>query len=130
MSEALTKVFNSTNYLILSTYAIVASVLYHWGYWGQFGINVLQFMSLSEIVRSAIYPFVVGSLGIGIGLLIASLSRWPKPKGEIRSTSKVGDHLRGNWEAIVLILILFSFLAYFFMDKHRWVVAGTIVFLL
>lgn len=129
MPEALTKIFNSTNYLVLSTYAIVASVLYHWGYWGQFGINVLQFMSLSEIVRSAIYPFVVGTLGIGIGVFIASLSRFPKANEEIRSTSKAGDLLRGNWEIVVLALIFSAFLTYFLMDKYRWVVPGIIVFL-
>lgn len=36
--------------------------LYHIGYWGKFGINGLEYISISDIIKSFVYPFVIFGL--------------------------------------------------------------------
>lgn len=67
-------------YFLISAYTVVVGILYEWGYWGRFNINVLPFMSLSEVVRSFAYPFVASFIFVFIGSLLNALypSRVPE----------------------------------------------------
>ncbi len=44
-----------------SAYAVGASALYLWGYWGTFKLNALEFMGLGDIVGYALFPFLASS---------------------------------------------------------------------
>jgi hypothetical protein len=43
-------------------YALVTSLLYLFGYWSSFQINILEYVSLPDVIKLAIYPLVIGAL--------------------------------------------------------------------
>lgn len=42
-------------------YALVVSLLYLFAYWSSFGINILQFVSFSDVIKLALYPIMIGA---------------------------------------------------------------------
>ncbi|CAD5374030.1 membrane hypothetical protein [Rubrivivax sp. A210] len=56
--------------IILAGLSLTSSVLYLAGYWGAFNINVFEFLSFDDLVRSAIYPLLgIASLFVFHGLM-------------------------------------------------------------
>src|SRR5689334_4006081 len=53
---------------LIAPYSITISVLYLMGYWTSFRINALEFVSLADVLKLAIYPMIgaVGGAIIGI----------------------------------------------------------------
>lgn len=58
----------------LSLYSVATGGLYLWGYWSPFGVNILEYVNFTDIVKSTIYPiastFVFMALGVMIGQLV------------------------------------------------------------
>lgn len=86
---------------LVVAYALLVGILYQWGYWGTFNVNILQFMSLTDIVKSFAYPFVSSFaaffLGIVMGTLVPTQSL---PPGEGRQTV-LGQFLY-RWRFVLL----------------------------
>jgi hypothetical protein len=126
MSKGIGEYLNSSNYFLLSTYAISTSILYQWGYWGRFDVNVLQFMSLSEILRSAAYPFVGSLLAFGAGILVSGLGSKAKPAGG-GADSKIGKFLRSNHEPLTGLFVIVAMVLFVFCGEYRWVASGSVL---
>lgn len=56
--------------LLLIPYLTVCGVLYNIGYWDTFGLNGLNYISVSDIIKSAIYPFTK-TIGIMVPVISA-----------------------------------------------------------
>lgn len=56
----------------LGPYAIAVSTLYLWGYWGSFHINVLEYVSIADIVKAAIYPIASAFAFFAIGAVFGA----------------------------------------------------------
>ncbi|EKM6459009.1 hypothetical protein PU850_003520 [Cronobacter dublinensis] len=52
-------IFNST---IISTYCLFLSVAYLWGFWGHFDINILNYIGVSDIIKSAVWPMIIATI--------------------------------------------------------------------
>jgi len=106
-------------------YVIFVGVLYQWGYWGTFDINILQFMSVSDVIRSFLYPFLAGMFFYLIGALISYRGNRILPEGEGRETP-IGRFLN---KYIFVLNILFSILVLIVLiygGPGRWFVAAAI----
>ncbi|MBB3291670.1 hypothetical protein FHT39_000309 [Mitsuaria sp. BK045] len=57
----------------LAPYALLVSTLYLWGYWGAFGINVLDYIGASDIIKAAVYPVVSAFAFMAIGALLGEV---------------------------------------------------------
>ena len=57
----------------LAPYALMVSTLYLWGYWGTFGINVLDYIGVSDIIKAAVYPVVSAFAFMAIGALLGEV---------------------------------------------------------
>ena len=61
---------------VSSLYFLAVGVLYLWGYWPSFGVNVLEYAGLTDIIKTAAYPvaslFVFFAVGAVFGELLAS----------------------------------------------------------
>src|SRR5258707_5408740 len=73
-------------------YALVTSLLYLFGYWSSFQINILEYVSLPDVIKLAIYPLVIGALislaGFYVNVMtLTSFSADPE-KAFIRVSSK------------------------------------------
>jgi hypothetical protein len=72
-----------------SVYAVTVGVLYLWGYWSTFGVNILEYLSLADIVKTAAYPVASVFAIMGLGrvnttgaraVFAATLRRWRSPQ--------------------------------------------------
>jgi hypothetical protein len=62
-----------TRYAVFATpYALFVSALYLWAYWGSFGIAILQYLSLADIVRVAAIPVALVIFASGAGMAIGA----------------------------------------------------------
>jgi hypothetical protein len=87
-------------------YALVTSLLYLFGYWSSFQINILEYVSLPDVIKLAIYPLVIGALISLVGfyvnvMTLTSFSADPE-KAFIRVSSKYARWV--NWIFLLLIL--------------------------
>jgi hypothetical protein len=87
-------------------YALVTSLFYLFGYWSSFQINILEYVSLPDVIKLATYPLVIGALLSLVGFYVnvmtfTSFTADPK-KAFVLVPSKYAKWI--NW--IVLFLIL------------------------
>ena len=65
-------------------YAAIASLLYLFGYWSTFELNILEYVSMSDILRLSIYPMatslIVAIIGFTVGASIPPHSSKPTNK--------------------------------------------------
>lgn len=54
-----------------SAYVLLVGVLYLWAYWSEFGINVLEYLGVSDIVRIAAIPLAATVASFVIGGVLA-----------------------------------------------------------
>lgn len=57
----------------VSVYAVLVGTLYLWGYWSAFDINILQYIGLVEIAKSAAFPLASTFGAMALGALIGRL---------------------------------------------------------
>ena len=56
-------------------YLISVGTCYLFGYWGAFGINVLEFISFADLGAVAVYPLMVSLVFALAGVLFSELVR-------------------------------------------------------
>jgi hypothetical protein len=110
-----------TKYLsVLSAYSVGISVLYLWGYWGVFDIKILEYLSLSDVVKAAALPMLWVVVGATLGALLGEAMFGPggsahgtttwKPNLSARSARLLRWLLLGLYSLIVVVLLLWDFL--------------------
>ena len=57
----------------LGPYAIAVSTLYLLGYWGSFQINVLEYISISDMVKATIYPLGSAFAFLALGVILGEV---------------------------------------------------------
>ncbi len=71
---------------ILSAYFIAVGALYLWGFWGSFGVNVMEYLGLTDVVKVAAWPvgsaFIFLLLGIVAGETSPISRRLPEGGGQ------------------------------------------------
>lgn len=78
-----------SSYLYLgSLYFLAVGVLYLWGYWPTFGINILVYMNLTDVLKLAAYPLVSSFIALVLGAVVGELAwfRHALPAGAGRDT--------------------------------------------
>ena len=71
----------------LGPYALVVSTLYLWGYWGSFQINILEYISISDIIKGTIYPLGSAFAFLALGVIFGEvLSPNLQPGGGVHTT--------------------------------------------
>lgn len=60
-----------------TSYGFVVSMLYLFGYWSTFDINILEYIKISDVIKISIYP-IITTVGISIiGIIVGdSYGRW------------------------------------------------------
>jgi hypothetical protein len=69
-----------------SLYFVTVGVLYLWGYWPSFGIDILPYISFAEVLKRMAYPVASASVLLVIGVVAGSLLRRVFPPGGGRDT--------------------------------------------
>ncbi len=79
---------------VLSIYSLVSAVLYLWGYWPQFNINILEFIEFQDIIKVAAYPIASSFVFVIIGTLLPT--PFSKSLRRIEPDSPFGRHITNN----------------------------------
>lgn len=59
------------SYLYFSSlYFVATGVLYLWGYWTPFGINILEYMSLADVLKATAFPIAITTVGMAAAILL------------------------------------------------------------
>jgi hypothetical protein len=85
----------NTKYLpLLSLYAIGLGVLYQWGYWIPFRVDILEYMALSDVFKAAALPLLFVSASLSIGVFANYL------QSRRDSAAPAEDEVDLSWEAL------------------------------
>lgn len=110
-------------------YAAMLAALYLYAYWGTFDINILQFSSLTDVVKVTAYP-LAGSvpallLGMIFGETLNPVSRLEPGAGK---TSKVGVFLNKHIRGVAAVYAaVFLFVVYFPGGPAKYALIATLV---
>lgn len=104
-----------------SAYFFSVAILYLWGYWSPFNINILEHVSLSDVIKTAAYPiasvFIFAAIGAIIGELIFPEGFMPRGGGK---NTKTGALLRRFAPALATVYMVFIFMLFIFGPTEKW----------
>ena len=95
---------------ITPPYVFVVGILYLWGYWSSFNINVFEYAELSDLIKVAIIP--VGSVFffILLGFFLGEVTITPKIAkrgGENTAFSSIMAKTKWIWISVYWLIVLF-----------------------
>jgi hypothetical protein len=127
MTEEKSTSLSKLSYAI-ATYGIVSSVLYLFGYWSTFDINILEYTSLADVAKLAIYPvtFIVVSSSLGVvltNIVTGELFKSKSAKGKI----SFGESPTFWRVFLTVVLVLSSSILYFLKFSSRWYLVTVIL---
>ncbi len=96
-----------------TSYGFVVSMLYLFGYWSTFDINILEYIKISDVIKISIYP-ILTSVGITItGIIVGSFYGRisAKPNVQKSEISKKIDKWTNFIEKSAFIVIIICFIA-------------------
>lgn len=83
----------SSSLYFASLYFVTIGVLYLWGYWAPFGINILEYLALSDILKATAYPIATAllltAIGAAIGEVLVNRSHFPSGGGRDTAIGRV-----------------------------------------
>ena len=105
-----------------SFYLITVGVLYLWGYWGRFDINILEYISFTDVVKLSLYPIVSVFLVVVIGTIIGAFSsrngdEFPLGLGP---ETRAGRFLLRHKNGIVYIYVIATVSVWLFGSEVKW----------
>lgn len=113
----------------LSMYSVVAGALYLWGYWSPFGVNILEYVSLTDIVKSTIYPIASSFIFLALGVMLGQLvGVGPDlPPGEGRNSPPARFIIRHK-RLLIFLYIAGTLILMIYGPVEKWL--GVLPFLL
>lgn len=115
------KEFKTSTAYWSSAYFFSVAMLYLWGYWSPFNINVLEYVSLSDVIKTAAYPIASVFIFMAIGALMGE-AMFPEgfmPKGGGANT-KTGVLLRRFAPALATVYMVFIVMLFLFGPIEKW----------
>lgn len=114
----------STYIYLSSLYFVTVAALYLWGYWSPFNVNILEYLSLADIVKASAYPIAstFGFLALGAVLGEATGGRRDLPSGG-GSKALPGRFFRKYRSLIGLSYIVGTLTFLFLGPSEKWQIA-------
>lgn len=107
---------------VASVYCVTVGFLYLWGYWSKLGVNILEYMNLTDIIKLSLIPILTsfGSFAIGamLGPLIFSHEKLFPPGGG--ANTPVGHFLSKHKEFIFSGYVFMVSLIWLFGPINKW----------
>jgi hypothetical protein len=95
-------------------FMVIVGTCYLDGYWGSFEINPLEYISLADVIKLAIYP-LMGSLFLFLcAVALAELSYKPTRSPDKGNNTKVGQKIFKYWRLLLggQIVLIFWIITY------------------
>jgi hypothetical protein len=110
----------------LAPYALAVSTLYLWGYWGTFGINVLDYIGVSDIIKAAVYPVMTGLMALAVGALLGELMS-PRLEPGAGANTRIGKLLNDSLPLLRTAYVVLLAVVVMFSWPNKWLVVGVLV---
>ena len=111
-------------FYLLIPYLTLCGALYHLTYWDTFGINGLAFISLSEIIKSSVYPVFTILFAVIYNLTIQNLilpsNAEPNPNATPKKDTSNTKLLIFYFGAVILLSLVFYFTKYTSPERFLW----------
>lgn len=104
------------------------AILYLIGYWAPFGVNALEYVTLSDVATVAMFPLVVVLFAVVIGMAWGSLLPNTATRLDKLIIGSEDEKHRPKVLAAAVLAVIASFA--FFPEPYRWLivwVAGTLI---
>jgi hypothetical protein len=98
-----------------------ACLAYLFGYWGPLGINVLEHIGLSDVVRLSLYPMAISLSSIVLGMILGALIGPLFPPGGGQKTEIGKAVKKGEWIFWTLHSGLFVWGFFWGKEPYKWV---------
>jgi len=106
-----------------TSYGFVVSMLYLFGYWSTFDINILEYIKISDVIKIAIYP-IITSVGFAIIGFITGhfVGRWSNEQNVQKSqiSKKIDKWTNFIYKSAFIVINIFSISYSLYM--HMWIV--------
>lgn len=103
-----------------SLYFVFVGVLYLWGYWGSFGINVLEFAGISDIIKTTAYPIATTFGFFAVGAVFGEVLVDRSPGHEATLEGKFWSRVRRHIELIAMLYIAGVVALFIFGPESKW----------
>jgi hypothetical protein len=113
----------ATIYLyFLTPYFVSVGVLYLWGFWSTFNVNILEYLGITDVIRLTAYPIASAFITVAFGAVLSEATMGNRfPSGGGRNT-RTGIFLRRTAPILVGIYAL-GILTLLFLDvPNKWYV--------
>jgi hypothetical protein len=104
-----------------SIYFLSVGVLYLWGYWATFDVNILEYAGIADILKTAAYPiastFIFFAVGAVSGELLVGRAHLPQGGG---SASPIGRFLHRVAPIIVPVYFVGTGLLFVLGPVEKW----------
>lgn len=109
-------------------YLITVGACYLFGYWGAFHINVLEFISFTDVAKLAVYPLMASLAFTIAGVLTSEITRSPHLPSGGGNSSKVGQFGLKHWRWLLVLQICITVLvAIYAPEPGKWFVIAMLV---
>jgi len=109
-----------------TSYGFVVSMLYLFGYWSTFDINILEYIKISDVIKISIYP-ILTSVGITIiAFIVGDFTRRWGDKPNVQKSEKLKKlekltQFIAEYCFIVTIILFPSYFLYMRMWTSFWI---------
>ena len=108
-------------------YGVVVSLLYLFGYWSAFGINVLHYASLSDVIKLAIYPLFIAALLSFFFLFLQMLVRGQFKETDPSKVFIIVGPTFARWSSIGAVVLGLVVIWVLHADGIAWTIAGLLL---
>jgi hypothetical protein len=103
-----------------SPYFAAVGILYLWGYWSTFEINILEYLNLTDILKSTAYPIASAFVFSIFGGIVSRFTMMPNHKPLIQRDTKLGKSLRTSMPYLTILYFFGTYLFFIFAPVWKW----------
>lgn len=113
---------------LILVYFTICGTLWHIGYWSTFDINILQYITVVDLIKSFIIPFLSSGAFLLLGYLFMSyatitdnLNNPQKFDSGKWKDTRVGKYLNKNKYAFLTLHFILISIIFIYGDQPKWI---------
>jgi hypothetical protein len=111
-----------------SAYALLVTGLYLFGYWGRFGLNVLEYIGIGDMVSHALMPFLASIISLVFAFTLSTISQPQRPLPAPTEVAKAIRFVQTYWRTLTIVdLMAVAAVIGYCPEPERWFLAMILI---